>query len=135
MKLRLTKHSIKSIISPYSFELTDITSITPNINIGSFKGVGLNLIYGKIVIATENILLLYNKIEDFMAGFDPVSLVKDTSVKYDDQEPTVIDIKIVDGPNYTSNPDMQEIRELMFGARKPEDAEQDGPNDNSTVSQ
>ena len=124
MKLVLTKEAIEAVIKPTKFSMIDILTITPRISVGQFEGCALNLAGNKTVIATNGIILAYNSLNDFLSGFDPISLVKDDSIYYD-QEPAGLDFQIIQSVGTADgNEDFQPIRELMFGARDAVDEDQ-----------
>lgn len=122
MKLRLGLKSIQAVMKPYNASVIDILGINPRVEVGQFKGCALNVIPGRCLVITEGIIMMYNKFEDFLDGKDPLALVKDASIHYD-QGLSKIDFQIVnDLTDEDTSADFAPVRELMFGARDEEDA-------------
>ena len=120
MKLRIGTNAIRAVMKPYNASVIDILSINPRVEVGQFKGCALNLVPGKCLVITEGLVMMYNLFEDFLEGRDPLALVKDESIHYD-QELSVIDFQIVtDKDEADTSSDFAPVRELMFGARNEE---------------
>lgn len=128
MKLRISCEAINAAIAPYRFTVIDVLSIIPRLKVGEFEGCALTLTHNQVLIVTNNIILVYNKLENFFNGLDPISLVKDEATYYDQGE-REIDFKIVPkGKPETNNKDFSKIYELMFGAREANTQLVDGEN-------
>ena len=128
MKLRISCEAINAAIAPYRFTVIDVLSIIPRLKVGEFEGCALTLTHNQVLIVTNNIILVYNKLENFFNGLDPISLVKDEATYYDQGE-REIDFKIVpNGKPETNNEDFSKIYELMFGARETNTQLVDGEN-------
>lgn len=122
MRLRIGTNAIQAVMKPYNATVIDILSINPRVEVGQFKGCALNLVPGKTLVITEGLVMMYNMFEDFLEGRDPLALVKDESIHYD-QELSVIDFQIVTDKDETdTSSDFAPVRELMFGAREAENA-------------
>ena len=125
MKLEINYEDIQAAVQPYNFSMIDIVGLNPRIAIGAFEGCSLNLICNKVLVITDGIILVYNKWEDFLNGFEPVSLVKSSSIKYSQD---MHGFNFVIHPAKTTTPsieDFEPIRELMFGAREISDPDQE----------
>ena len=128
MKLRISCEAINAAIAPYRFTVIDVLSIIPRLKVGEFEGCALTLTHNQVLIVTNNIILVYNKLENFFNGLDPISLVKDEATYYDQGE-REIDFKIVpNGKPETNIEDFSKIYELMFGARETNTQLVDGEN-------
>ena len=124
MKLRIGSEAIKAVLNPYQFTVIDILSITPRVEVGQFKGCALNLACNKTLVVTNNIVLAYNNLNDFLSGLEPISLVEDESIYYD-QELNVIDFKItVELKKDIDAGAFGAVQNLMFGARVNEDEDE-----------
>lgn len=122
MKLTINQSVIKDAIKPYQFSVIDVLSILPRLSIGAFEGCALNLACNRVLIITEGMVLTYTKLEDFMQGLEPLSLVKDDSIHYS-QECQEISFNILkDEDAEVDDTEFNKVRELMFGARNNEDA-------------
>lgn len=122
MRLSINQDTIRTAIKPYQFSVVDILSILPRLSIGSFEGCVLNLACNKVLIITEGMVLAYLKLEDFIQGLEPLSLVKDDSIHYS-QEGQEISFNILkDEDAEVDDTEFSKVRELMFGARNNEDA-------------
>lgn len=122
MYLRLGLKSIQAVMKPYNASVIDVLGINPRVEVGQFKGCTLNVLPGKTLVITEGIIMMYNTFEDFLDGKDPLALVKDESIHYD-QGLSKIDFQIVnDLAEDDTSAEFAPVRELMFGARNEEDA-------------
>ena len=122
MYLRIGLKSIQAVMKPYNASVIDVLGINPRVEVGQFKGCALNVLPGKTLVITEGIIMMYNIFEDFLDGKDPLALVKDESIHYD-QGLSKIDFQIVnDLAEDDTSADFAPVRELMFGARNEEDA-------------
>lgn len=142
MKLRVSCEAIKTAVAPYQFTPIDILSIMPRLQVGEFECCVLTLTCNQIAIVANEMILVYAKLENFLNGFDPISLVKDETIYYD-QGAREIDFKITpEGNPQVDNEEFSKVRELMFGAREAnaqlidepdltEDTENNGLNDSS----
>lgn len=117
MKLRIGLKTIQAVMRPYNTSMIDIVSINPRLEVGDFKGCVIEVIPNKTLIITNGIIMMYANLGDFLAGTDPLALVKDESIHYD-QGLHSIDFQIVDDlGNEDVKADFAPVRELMFGAR------------------
>ncbi len=117
MKLRLGTKALKAVMRPYQATVIDIIGINPRVEVGQFKCCALNMIPSGVLIVSDGIIMKYNTLEDFINGTDPLALVKDESIHYD-QGLTEINFQIVNDENEeVSQEDFAPVRELMFGAR------------------
>ena len=108
-------------------------SIVPRVKVGQFEGCALNLACSKTLIITKGIVLSYSKLEDFLSGFEPLSLVEDETIYYD-QELSTIDFKII--PEHKEGVDagaFATVQNLMFGARVDEDEDEAIQNDEQSI--
>lgn len=121
MKLRVSCETIRAAVAPQTFAPVDVLSIMPRLKVGDFESCVLTLPGAKIVVITNGIVMAYSNIENFFSGFDPLSLVKDDTVYYD-QGGSCIDFKIESKGNpQVDNEEFSKIYELMFGAREAND--------------
>jgi hypothetical protein len=133
MKLRISSEVIKTVLNPYQFTVIDVMSIVPRVTVGQFEGCALNLACSKTLIITNGIVLSYSKLEDFLSGFEPLSLVEDETIYYD-QELSTIDFKII--PEHKEGVDagaFATVQNLMFGARVDEDEDEAIQNDEQSI--
>lgn len=119
MKLNVNARAIEAAIKPWKFTLTDIVSIMPYFCVGEFKCCVIKLTGNKVVIISEGIILVYSSLENFLNGFDPLSLVNDDSIHYDQETPG-LDFKILfEKNNSGTDEEFSKVYECMFGAREP----------------
>lgn len=117
MRLEISVSAIKAVMRPYNFSFIDVLSIQPRLEVGAFNACALHVIPDKILIITKGIIMMYNNMEDFLSGKEPVSLVKDENIHYD-QGAGVFEFKLIDDIKREYDQESYaEIRELMFGAR------------------
>lgn len=117
MILKIKLSTIKAVMRPYQIDLGDILGIQPKLTIGALNACSLNTVHNKTLVITNGIIMMYNKLEDFLAGLEPLSLVKDETIQYN-QEAGMIDFFILDDTEVSyDNAEFAEVRELMFGAR------------------
>lgn len=117
MKLEINQEDIQAAVTPYNFSLVDIINIVPRLTVGEFDGCAINLVCNKVLVITDGIVLVYTKLEDFLNGFEPLSLVKSETIKYTSKIPSM---EIIINPTKAievKEEDFAPIRELMFGAR------------------
>jgi len=133
MKLRIGSETIKTVLNPYQFTVIDILSIVPRVQVGQFEGCALNLACSKTLVITNGIVLAYSKLEDFLSGLEPISLVEDESIYYD-QELSIIDFKITPEPKQDMDAGaFATVQNLMFGARVNEDEADAIQNDEQSI--
>lgn len=124
MKLRISNEVIKTALNPYQFSVIDVLSIVPKVTVGQFEGCALNIVGRKTLIITNKIVLVYNNLNDFLSGLEPISLVEDESIYYD-QELDVIDFKIITEPKQDVDAGaFGAVQNLMFGARVNKDEDE-----------
>ena len=118
MKLRISCDTIKAAVAPYQFTPIDILSIMPRLQVGEFECCVLTLACNQVAIIANEMILIYAKLDNFLNGFDPISLVKDENIYYD-QGAREIDFQIIPENNsQVDNAEFSKVRELMFGARE-----------------
>lgn len=121
MKLRISNVVIAAAIAPLKFTPTDVLSMVPKLTVGQFQGCAINLACYRTLVVTKGLVLTYCKLEDFLAGLEPLSLVEDETIYYD-QELGEIDFKIMqDAVQDGDAGPLDTVRSLMFGARVNED--------------
>lgn len=122
MYLRIGLKAIQAVMKPYNASVVDVLSIQPRVEVGQFKGCAMNVLPGKVLVVTEGIIMMYHLFEDFLDGKDPLALVKDETIHYD-QGLSKIYFQIVDDlEEDDTSAEFAPVRELMFGARNEEDA-------------
>lgn len=133
MKLRISNEVIKTALNPYQFSVIDVLSIVPKVTVGQFEGCALNIVGRKTLVITNKIVLVYNNLNDFLSGLEPISLVEDESIYYD-QELNVIDFKITTEPKQDIDAGaFATVQNLMFGARVNEDEADAIQNDEQSI--
>lgn len=121
MKLRIGNETIQAAITPLQFTATDVLSMVPKLTVGLFQGCAINLACYRTLVITKGLVLTYCKLEDFLAGLEPLSLVEDDTIYYD-QGLGEIDFKITqDAAQDGDAGTLDTVRNLMFGARVNED--------------
>ncbi len=106
---------------PYNFNIGDIVGMHPKMEVGKFLACSIHVVPGKILVITKGIIMMYNKLDDFFAGLEPISLVKDDSIQYD-QKAGTFDFQIIDDSEVEyDKEEFANVRELMFGARAEND--------------
>lgn len=122
MRLEISGNTIATAIRPYQFSIIDVISIMPRLTVGDFECCVINLVCNKTLIIANGLIMVYNKLEDFMNGFEPISLVSDETIHYS-QELTEVDFKItsISFGGTVDNEAFNAVRELMFGAREDDD--------------
>ena len=113
MYLDIPMQTINEVMQPLKVTTSDIMEINPCFKAGAFQGVVIRLFQNKTIVIANNMVLAYNKIEDFLAGLDPIAMVQNEAIIFD---------PILESPNININI-TQDIEcstiasKLMFGAR------------------
>lgn len=117
MRLRINISTINAVMRPYKFSIFDIVGMHPKMEVGKFLACAIHVVPGKLLMIAKGIIMMYNNLEDFYAGLEPLSLVKDDSIQYD-QKVGTFDFQIIDDSEVEyDKEEFANVRELMFGAR------------------